>query len=211
MTLMVKICGLSEPTTLHAALDHGATMVGFVFFAASPRCVSPAQAAMLATQVPASVKKVGLFVDPNDAELRECLTPVSLDMIQLHGQETPQRVTEIKQLTGLPVMKALRIGTPEDLFTVPAYETVADWLLFDAKINHTLPGGTGQSFDWTILRGLKLTKPWLLAGGLTSVNLAEAVRITGAPGVDVSSGVEDAPGQKSATKITEFLQLAASL
>lgn len=207
----VKICGLSEPVTLQAALDYGATMVGFVFFAASPRCVSPAQASKLATQVPATVKKVGLFVDPADTELRECLAMVSLDMIQLHGAETPQRVTEIKQLTGLPVMKALRIGTPEDLFTVPSYEAVADWLLFDAKSTHTLPGGTGQSFDWTILRGLKLSKPWLLAGGLTSANLADAVRISGATGVDVSSGVEDGPGQKSTVKIAAFMQVAASL
>jgi phosphoribosylanthranilate isomerase len=211
MSVAVKICGLTDAVAVQAAIDHGAAFVGFVFYPASPRHVNYAHAAQLAALVPATVTKVGLFVDPSDDQLRECLGQVPLDMIQLHGTETPARVTAIRAQTGRRVMKALRIGGPEDLFALPAFEPVADWLLFDTKTNSALPGGTGQSFDWTVLRGLKVSKPWMLAGGLHVGNMAEATRVTNASCLDVSSGVEDAPGQKSVAKITALLKLAASL
>ncbi|RNF34229.1 phosphoribosylanthranilate isomerase [Paracoccus methylarcula] len=206
----VKICGLREPEHVTAALDAGARYLGFNFFPKSPRAVSGAQAAELADMVPAGIARVGLFVNPEDALLESVLAEVPLDMIQLHGGETPERVTEIKARFGLPVMKAVGIATQEDLPQLIDYGTVADMLLVDAKApkDAVLPGGNGLAFDWRLLVGRRWLKPWLLAGGLTPANVAEAIRLTKAPGVDVSSGVETAPGQKDSGLIRDFIAAA---
>lgn len=206
----VKICGLREPEHVTAALDAGAGYLGFVFFPKSPRAVSAAQAAELAGMVPAGIARVGLFVNPEDDLLETVLAEVPLDLIQLHGGETPQRVTEIKSRFGLPVMKAVGIAGSEDLPQLIDYGTVADMLLVDAKPpkDAVLPGGNGLAFDWRLLVGRRWLKPWLLAGGLTPANVAEAIRLTKAPGVDVSSGVETGPGQKDTGLIRDFITAA---
>lgn len=211
MTLEVKICGLEEPEGLHAALDAGAHLVGFVFQKTSRHRVTPEQAGALVRLVPTTVKRIGLFVDASDDEIRAVLEKAPLDMLQLHGDETPERIADIRAKTGLPVMVARRIGKKEHLDSLPAYEAVADRLLFDARVGETPTGGTGKSFDWTLLQGLSLTKPWMLAGGLRAENLAEAVRVSGARRVDVSSGVEGDSGVKSPEKIRAFIALAAQL
>ncbi len=208
MTITVKICGLQDEDSLRAAIDGGAAMVGFVFFPLSKNAIAPDHGRRLAALVPAHVQKVGLFVDAIDAEVKEVLASVSLDLLQLHGKETPERVTELKQLSGLPVMKALRLKTPEQFDIIPAYENVADRLLFDSRIGNELSGGP---LDWALLKGRSFSKPWMLAGGLNATNLAEAVRLSGATAVDVSSGVEDAPHHKCPAKIREFLAVAASV
>ena len=212
MTVTVKICGLTEPAGLAAAVAAGARYVGFVFFAKSPRHVSPEQAADLAAQVPLGIAKVGLFVDPDDALLRAVLDKVPLDMIQLHGAETPARVAEVKALTGLPVMKAVGVAEPSDLDLLWDYGLVADMLLIDAKPpkGAALPGGNGVAFDWRLLAGRQILKPWLLAGGLTPDNVAEAIRLTRAPGIDVSSGVESAPGIKDPDRIRRLIARATA-
>lgn len=206
----VKICGLREPEHVTAALDAGAGYLGFVFFPKSPRAVSVAQATELAAMVPAGIARVGLFVNPEDDLLDSVLAEVPLDLIQLHGGETPQRVTEIKSRFGLPVMKAVGIAGSEDLPQLIDYGTVADMLLVDAKPpkDAVLPGGNGLAFDWRLLVGRRWLKPWLLAGGLTPANVAEAIRLTKAPGVDVSSGVETGPGQKDTGLIRDFITAA---
>ncbi|MBM3605841.1 MAG: phosphoribosylanthranilate isomerase [Alphaproteobacteria bacterium] len=206
----VKICGLREQAHVAAAADAGARFVGFVFFPKSPRAVTVRQAAALAQDVPAGVARVGLFVDPDDALLTEALESVPLDVIQLHGGETPDRVAEIKALTGLPVMKAVGISGPDDLPQLTEYGLVADMLLVDAKApkDADLPGGNGLAFDWRLLVGRRWLRPWMLAGGLTPQNVAEAVRLTGAPMVDVSSGVESEPGLKDEALIRAFLDAA---
>lgn len=203
----VKICGLSEPQSLAAAVDAGARFTGFVFFPKSPRHVTADQAGQLARLVPEGVARVGLFVNPSDAELTTVLDRVPLDLVQLHGAETPTRVAEVKALTGLPVMKAVGIATPDDLESLWDYGLVADMLLVDAKPvpGADLPGGNGLAFDWRLLVGRRWLKPWMLAGGLTAENVAEAIRLTGAPAVDVSSGVESAPGVKDITRIRDFV------
>lgn len=206
----IKICGLREPEHVTAALDAGAGYLGFAFFPKSPRAVSAAQAAELAAMVPAGIARVGLFVNPEDDLLDSVLAEVPLDLIQLHGGETPQRVTEIKSRFGLPVMKAVGIAGSEDLPQLIDYGTVADMLLVDAKPpkDAVLPGGNGLAFDWRLLVGRRWLKPWLLAGGLTPANVAEAIRLTKAPGVDVSSGVETGPGQKDTGLIRDFIAAA---
>lgn len=206
----VKICGLREPEHVTAALDAGARYLGFVFFPKSPRALSAAQAAELAGMVPAGIARVGLFVNPGDPLLETVLAEVPLDLIQLHGGETPERVTEIKSRFGLPVMKAVGIATQEDLPQLIDYGAAADMLLVDAKPpkDAVLPGGNGLAFDWRLLTGRRWLKPWLLAGGLTPANVAEAIRLTKAPGVDVSSGVETAPGQKDSGLIRDFIAAA---
>lgn len=211
MTVEVKICGLRDASGVKAAVDSGARYVGFVFHKPSTRFISPSSAAALMEVVPPSVIRVGLFVDVGDNELRMALQDVALDLIQLHGNETPQRVAVIRAMTGLPVMKALRIATAEDLKPVADFEAVADRLLFDTRIGEEPTGGTGRTFDWNLLRGRCFTKPWMLAGGLKASNLAEAVRVTGAKTVDVSSGVEEAEGHKDPAKIREFIALADSI
>ncbi|MEM8577771.1 MAG: phosphoribosylanthranilate isomerase [Pseudomonadota bacterium] len=207
MPTSVKICGLSEPETLRAAVDAGAAYVGFVFFDKSPRNVTLDRAAALAVQVPPGVVKVGLVVNPDDAFLDRLMAEVPLDMLQLHGAETHERTAEVKARTGLPVMKAVGVAGPDDLPKLDAYARVADQLLVDAKppAGGDLPGGNGLSFDWRLITGRRWPVPWMLAGGLTPDNAAEAVRVTGAPALDVSSGVERAPGVKDAGLIQAFL------
>ena len=203
----VKICGLTRPEDLTAAAQAGARYGGFVFFPKSPRHLSVDSAAALAANAPDLLARVGLFVNPDDAALDAVLTRVALDIIQLHGSESPARVAEIRVRTGLPVMKAVGISAPPDLDALWNYGLVADLLLVDAKPapGAARPGGNGLAFDWRLLAGRRLLKPWMLAGGLTPDNVAEAVRLTGAPMVDVSSGVESAPGIKDAGRIRRFV------
>lgn len=207
----VKICGLKTPQDIGAAVEAGAQYTGFVFFPKSPRAVSADQARDLAGHVPTGVMRVGLFVDPDDALLDDTLATVPLDMIQLHGKETPERVAQVKSRFGLPVMKAMGIAGAADLDQIWDYGLTADMLLVDAKPprDAELPGGNGLAFDWRLLVGRRFLKPWLLAGGLTPDNVEQAIRLTGAPGVDVSSGVESAPGTKDPDLIRAFIRAAA--
>ncbi|WP_044560583.1 phosphoribosylanthranilate isomerase [Azospirillum sp. B4] len=207
MSTKAKICGINHPEALKAAVDGGARYLGLVFFAKSPRNVSLPLAAELARMVPTGVRTVGLFVDPTDDFLDQALAQVPLDLIQLHGSETPERVAAIRAAHRLPVMKALKVETAADLDAASAYEAVADILLFDAKPpkDSILPGGNGVAFDWTLLTGRRWSKPWMLSGGLTPDTVAEAIRISGADAVDVSSGVEDRPGHKDPALIRAFL------
>ena len=206
----VKICGLRTPESLRAAVEAGARYVGFVFFARSPRNLSPEAARTLAAEVPPGVAKVALVVDADDATLDEIAARVPLDMLQLHGRESPERVAEIRARYGLPVMKAIGIATEADLPAIALYESVADQLLIDAKPapGADLPGGNGLAFDWRLLAGRKWQKPWMLAGGLSPENVARAIHLTGARQVDVSSGVESAPGVKDAALIRAFVAAA---
>jgi phosphoribosylanthranilate isomerase len=208
----VKICGLTTPEAVAAAVSGGARLVGFVFFPPSPRSLAPSQAAALTTAVPAGVTRVGLFVDADDAFIDAVLAEASLDMLQFHGHESVERVRDARRRTGLAVMKAISIAGPEDLETARAYEGVADRLLFDAKPpkGASRPGGNALAFDWELLGGRAWRLPWMLAGGLDAANVAEAMRISGARAVDVSSGVEDAPGVKNLEKIREFLEACLS-
>ncbi|WP_278877576.1 phosphoribosylanthranilate isomerase [Paracoccus yeei] len=212
MPVSVKICGLKDAGTVDAAVSAGARYLGFVFFPKSPRHVTPEQAAELATRVPVGIARVGLFVDPDDAALQSVLDRVPLDIVQLHGTETPARVAEVKALTGLPVMKAVGIAEPADLDRLWDYGLAADMLLVDAKPprDAALPGGNGLAFDWRLLVGRQMLKPWLLAGGLTPENVNAAIRLTRAQGVDVSSGVESAPGVKDAERIRQFVARATA-
>ncbi len=210
MSVAVKICGLTDRDGLRSAIEAGARYVGFVFFPKSPRAVTPQQAAALALEVPPGVAKVALVVDADDDLLDEITGNVALDMLQLHGHETPKRVAEIKHRYGLPVMKAVGVAGSEDLPQLDVYSRVADQILVDAKPpkNADLPGGNGLAFDWRLIAGRRWPVPWMLAGGLTPDNLGEAVACTGARQVDVSSGVESAPGVKDAQKIAAFLAVA---
>jgi phosphoribosylanthranilate isomerase len=213
VTIDVKICGLNSAAAVEAAVKNGARMTGFVFFKLSPRYVEPATAAGLSARIPAGILRVGLVVDADDAYLDQVLADVRLDLLQLHGEETPERVAAIRKHAGLPVMKAIAIAGPDDVKRAHEYEAVADRLLFDAKAppGATRPGGNALAFDWKLIGAERWTKPWLLAGGLTVANLIEAVGTSRARGVDVSSGVEDSAGVKNAAKIEEFLSLAKSL
>jgi phosphoribosylanthranilate isomerase len=207
----VKICGLRRPEHIQAAAAAGARYVGLVFFPKSPRAVSADEAAALVPHVPVGMARVGLFVDPDDAMLDAVLGKVPLDIIQLHGSESPDRVAQVKALTGLPVMKSVGLSGPADLSALTDYGLVADMLLVDAKPpqDAVLPGGNGLSFDWRLLVGRKWLRPWMLAGGLTPQNVAEAIRLTGAPAVDVSSGVETEPGIKDEGLIRAFVAAAS--
>jgi len=212
-SIRVKICGLKSPQDVAAAANAGAGYVGFVFFPKSPRNVSFEQAASLALEAPVGLCKVALTVNADDAMLDALTDAVALDMLQLHGSESPERVAQVKARYGLPVMKAIGVAGAEDLSKIDLYSQVADQLLIDAKPpkDADLPGGNGLAFDWRLLAGRKYwQRPWMLAGGLTPDNVAEAVRMTGARQVDVSSGVETAPGQKDATLITRFSAAALS-
>ncbi|NKX44033.1 phosphoribosylanthranilate isomerase [Roseicyclus persicicus] len=207
MDTAIKFCGLTRPQDIDAAVAAGARYVGFVFFPKSPRNVSLETARALALRVPPGVAKVALTVDADDAALDALLAAVPLDLLQLHGHESPARVAEVRARHGLPVMKAVGIAEAADLAEIDRYQPVADLLLIDAKPPRgaDLPGGNGLAFDWRLLAGRKYwTKPWLLAGGLTPANVAEAVRLTGARQVDVSSGVESAPGIKDADRMAAF-------
>ncbi len=215
MPVEVKICGLKTAETVEAAVLGGARYVGFVFFGPSPRNLDGAQAARLASLVPAGVAKVGLFVEPGDVILDSILGEVDLDMVQLHGSESPGRVAAVKALTGCAVIKAVPLSGPADLESARAFEGAADRLLFDAKPAHGeetgRPGGNALSFDWSLLAGQDFALPWMLAGGLDAGNLAQAMAESGADTVDISSGVEDGPGEKNADKIKAFLAAAAEL
>ncbi len=210
MAVEVKICGITDEEAMDAAIEAGADYVGLVFYPPSPRAVTAERAAELVEFTPAEILKVGLFVDPDDATLDTVLTQVRLDLLQLHGTETPERIEAIRLEYGLPVMKVISVASAEDLAAAEPFLAVTDRLLFDAKPPQgaTLPGGNAVSFDWTILKGRKWGVPWMLAGGLTPANVAEAVRISGAGAVDVSSGVESAPGVKDADKIRAFIKAA---
>ena len=206
--IRVKICGLTAPEHVCAAVDAGAGYAGFVFFPKSPRHIDAGAAGELARLLPVGVAKVALTVNATDQELDNILSTVPLDMLQLHGKESPERVTQIRETFGLPVMKAVGVAEAEDLAAINLYSDVADQLLVDAKPprNAELPGGNGLSFDWRVLAGREYwRKPWMLAGGLTPDNVAEAIRMTGARQVDVSSGVESAPGVKDAALIRAFI------
>ncbi len=207
MSLIVKICGLSNEETLDAALAAGADMVGFVFFPRSPRFVTPERAAALAGRVAGRAEIVALTVDMDDAGIAEIVATVSPDWLQLHGNETPERVAEVGKRFGRPVMKAVAVATADDLARAARYVAVADRLLLDARppADATRPGGNGEAFDWTLLAGFDPDIPYLLSGGLAPGNVAQAVAMTGAPGVDVSSGVESAPGRKEANLIRAFI------
>jgi len=210
MNLIVKICGLSTPEALDVALDMGADMVGFVFFPPSPRNLSLEAARALGMRVRDRALKVALSVDADDATLGAVVKTLRPDLLQLHGKEPPVRVTALRQRFGLPVMKAIAVETRGDLAAITSYETVASRLLFDARAPReaTRPGGLGKSFDWHLLENLDPGVPFMLSGGLDAGNVGEALRITRAPGVDVSSGVERTPGEKDPDKIRAFVRAA---
>ena len=208
--IRVKICGLSTQEGLQAVADTGAAYVGFVFFPKSPRSVTIEQARELALATPVGLAKVALVVDADNAFLDAITDAVPLDMLQLHGHESPERVLEIKARYGLPVMKAVGIADASEVPNIDLYNAVADQILIDAKPpkSATLPGGNGLSFDWTLIAKRRWPKPWMLAGGLTPDNVAEAIALTGATQVDVSSGVEAGVGIKDNAKIAAFVAAA---
>jgi phosphoribosylanthranilate isomerase len=209
MALTVKICGLSTRETLDAALQAGADMVGFVFFPASPRHLNLELARDLGRQAKGAMK-VALTVDADDATLGNIVDVLQPDLLQLHGHETTARLRDIKRIFGLPVMKVISVATVADLVTLPGYAAVADRILFDARAPEgaSRPGGLGAVFDWQVLHGLDLKLPFMVSGGLNAENVAEAVRVTHANGVDVSSGVERAPGIKDVEMIHAFIRAA---
>lgn len=215
MPVSAKICGLKTAETVAAAVEHGADFIGFNFFRRSPRFVEPAQAGALGRLMPSRVLKTGLFVDDDDARFAAILDSCPLDLLQLHGSESPARVAAIKARFGLPVMKVIKVRDRADIARAADFESVADRLLFDAQppadMKNALPGGNAVCFDWTLLQGFRARLPWMLSGGLTAGNLAEAVRQSGATAVDVSSGVEDRPGEKNINKIKNFLEAARAI
>jgi phosphoribosylanthranilate isomerase len=209
--LIVKICGLSTPGALDAAIESGADMAGFVFFAPSPRNLTIAQARGLAAHGGARIGKVALTVDAQDAYLDAIVAALQPDLLQMHGKEAPARVAEVRRRFGIPVMKAIGVAGAGDLAAAEAYGATADRILYDAKAprDAMLPGGNGQAFDWSILAPDAVTRlPWMLSGGLDPLNVGEAIRLTGARGVDVSSGVESAPGVKDPSLIAAFVAAA---
>ena len=208
MKILSKICGLKTSESVDCAIEAGASMLGFVFFPPSPRSISIVEASTLAARVPVGIKKVALTVNADDDFLREIAKNTGVDAFQLHGNEQPERVFEIRHKFGLPVIKALPVEDHVDLMVARGYDAVVDYFLFDSKPpqNANRPGGNATAFDWSILKGFSLAKPWLLAGGLTPENVLQAVEISGAQIVDVSSGVEDVPGLKSLDKIRSFLR-----
>src|SRR6266481_1003673 len=210
MSLIVKICGLSTPETLDVAVDAGADMVGFVFFPPSPRHLGLKTARDLGKHVRRRAVKVALTVDADDATLADIVEALQPDILQLHGRETVARLRDVKQKFGLQVMKALAVETAADLASLPFYAAVADRILFDARApkEATRPGGLGAVFDWHVLENLDLKLPFMVSGGLNAGNVAEAVRVTRAGGVDVSSGVERTPGIKDPEMIRAFLRAA---
>lgn len=208
--MRVKICGLKTAEDVVAVATAGAAYAGFNFFPKSPRYVSPSQARALALEAPVGLAKVALVVDADDALLDLLVATVPLDMLQLHGHETPDRVAEVRARYGLPVMKVLGVADEGDLPQILDHSVVADQILIDAKApkGAVLPGGNGVAFDWRLIAGRRWLRPWMLAGGLTPDNVAEAVRLTGATQVDVASGVESAPGVKDPARIAAFVRAA---
>jgi len=215
MGLAVKICGINSAAAMTAAVSAGADYVGLMFYPPSPRYLAVAEAAELAALVPAEIRRVGVFVDAPANVIEETLEDVPLEVLQLHGSETPATVAAIRERFGLPVIRAVKLACADDLAAAARFEDVADMILFDAKpppeMKDALPGGNALSFDWRLLAGYGGKLPWLLSGGLTAANLAEAVGITGATMVDVSSGVETAPGAKDPALITAFIAAARAL
>lgn len=213
MAVAVKICGLTTPEAVDAAVAGGARLVGFVFYERTPRYLTPERAAALAGRVPEGIVKVGLVVDADDRTLDWILDCVPLGLLQLHGAESRARVAEIKARFRIPVMKAIAVSEARDVERAKDYEGVVDRLMFDAQppAGAERPGGNALPFDWSLLSGREWKVPWILAGGLHAGNVADAVAVSGATTVDVSSGVEDAPGIKSPKKIREFLRIAAGL
>jgi phosphoribosylanthranilate isomerase len=210
MTPTVKICGLSTAATLDAALEAGADMVGFVFFPKSPRHIEWATASALGRQVQGRAKIVALSVDADDDTLKRIVDVLSPDLMQLHGSETPARAKEISELCARPTMKAIGVATRADLAAAQAYHGAADYLLIDAKPpkGAVLPGGNGRPFDWSLTQDFHFPRPWLLSGGLNPDTVAAAIALSGARGVDVSSGIESAPGVKDVSKIRAFVAAA---
>ena len=215
MAVTAKICGVSTPDAVAAVVAGGASHMGLNFYPPSPRYVTPSQAAALAAGTPREVCRVGLFVDPDDDALEAVLDAVEIDLLQLHGDESIERVAALRQRFGLPVMKVIRVAGPADIALAGGFAEVADWLLFDARppadMVGALPGGNALSFDWRLIAGQSWPVPWMLSGGLESANLAEAVSVSGARLVDVSSGVEDRRGHKSPAMIEAFLAQVAGL
>src|SRR5258708_24630994 len=214
MSIAAKICGLSSEAAVAAAIEGGAAYLGFNFYPPSPRAVGPARAASLCAAVPCGVQRVGVFVDAEDDAIRAVLDVAPIDILQFHGHESPDRVAAAKARFHRPVMKAIAVAAVEDVLAAARYEEVADLLLFDAKPPRrigALPGGNGLAFDWQLIAGNKWRRHWMLSGGLTAALLPEAVRISGADAVDVSSGVERRPGDKDPKRIGEFLAVARSL
>lgn len=215
MAIEVKICGVTTPESAAAVSKAGARLIGLNFYPKSPRALTPEQAARIASAIAPGVVRVGLFVDPEDSQIESVLKAVPLDMLQLHGEETPERVAALKARFELPVMKVLKIARKEDLAQVTAYSGAADRFLFDARPpkdrKDALPGGNAVAFDWRILAGQRFAKPWMLAGGLKPENLRQAVEISGARAVDTASGVESAPGVKDPERIRAFMAAAQAL
>ncbi|WOF72505.1 phosphoribosylanthranilate isomerase [Parvibaculaceae bacterium PLY_AMNH_Bact1] len=213
-SVAVKICGLSTPEMVRVAVEAGATHIGFMFYERSPRNVTVAEAAKLRSLVPDSVQAVAIMVNPDDALVDDVAQTVKPDLLQLHGSETRERVAEISNRAGLPVMKVISVADAADVAAADIYKKVADLLLFDAKppksMANALPGGNAVSFDWSLIADADPKLPWMLSGGLTPDNVAEAIAQTGARMVDVSSGVEDAPGQKNEALIRAFVKAAQS-
>lgn len=215
MAITAKICGVKTPDAVAAVVEGGASHMGFNFYPPSPRYISPALAATLAAETPGEVCTVGLFVDADDHTLGAALDAVELDLLQLHGDESIERVAAVRGRFGLPVIKAIRVSGADDIAAAGAFAEVADWLLFDARtpveMKDALPGGNALSFDWRLIAGRSWPVPWMLSGGLEIANLAEAVSISSARLVDVSSGVEDRRGHKSPAMIRAFLAHVAGL
>lgn len=213
--LEVKICGLDRPESVAAAAAAGADYIGFAFYPRSPRNLSPARAAEIIGLVPEGVVRVGFFVDPSDEQIDSVLGATPLDLLQLHGGETPDRVGQIKERTRLPVMKVISVAGAADLERADDFRGIADRFLFDAKpptdMTDALPGGNALMFDWQLLSERRIDTPWMLAGGLTDQNVAQAIQISGARAVDVSSGVEDRPGVKNVDKIQRFISAVRSV
>jgi len=215
MTVTAKICGINDPVAMETAVAGGASHVGLVFYPPSPRAVNAAQAADLAAIAAGKAMRTGLFVDPDDRLIDDVLARVPLELLQLHGKESPTRVAAIKERTSCKVMKAVPVGVADDIEIATEYLDVADWLMFDGLppkyMKNALPGGNAVSFDWRMLAGHDWPLPWMLAGGLTASNVAAAVHQSGARVVDTSSGVEDTPGRKNPEKIRAFLAAVSAL
>lgn len=214
-SIVAKVCGLKRQSDIQAAVNGGARYIGLVFYPPSPRAVTPVKAQKLVRLIPETIIKVGLFVDPTENLLKNILNLVPLDIIQLHGNESPCRVQTIKEQTERPVLKAIKVANQADVDGAEDYDGLADMLLFDAKaprnLRGALPGGNGLSFNWNLLANRHWQSPWMLSGGLNAANVEQAVSITGASAVDVSSGVETAPGQKNPVAIKAFLDAVKTL
>ncbi len=215
MSVLAKICGITDESAMRAAVINGANFVGLVFYPPSPRSLDAMSASRLVSLVPPSITKVGLFVNPINNQLNSVLNDVSLDLIQLHGEETPERCNEIRKIFGLPVMKVIKVSNIYDIEGVSDYYEAVDWLMFDAKapdsMDNALPGGNALKFDWNLLAGRNWSLPWMLAGGLNAENVGTAVAESGAMIVDVSSGVESSLGEKDPLEIERFMQAVLSL